>query len=153
MKFWKWSLVLAFLVNLSACNTPLSSTLLQHNSVQTSSLALARQKIKHVVIIMQENRSFDNYFGTYPGAEGFPVKDGKFTVCVNDPQKGTCVYPFHDPADRNAGGPHGTADATADIDGGKMDGFIQQAEKPQPNCQPNADTNCDNSNPQSVMGY
>jgi len=23
-------------------------------------------KIKHVIIIMQENRSFDSYFGTYP---------------------------------------------------------------------------------------
>ena len=29
-------------------------------------------KIKHVVIIMQENRSFDSYFGTYPGADGIP---------------------------------------------------------------------------------
>ena len=27
-------------------------------------------KIRHVVIIMQENRSFDSYFGTYPGADG-----------------------------------------------------------------------------------
>ena len=26
--------------------------------------------IKHIVIIMQENRSFDSYFGTYPGADG-----------------------------------------------------------------------------------
>ena len=25
-------------------------------------------KIRHVVVIMQENRSFDTYFGTYPGA-------------------------------------------------------------------------------------
>ena len=29
-------------------------------------------KIKHVVIVMQENRSFDSYFGTYPGADGIP---------------------------------------------------------------------------------
>src|SRR5262249_60670654 len=29
-------------------------------------------KIKHVIIIMQENRSFDSYFGTYPGAAGIP---------------------------------------------------------------------------------
>ena len=28
-------------------------------------------KIKHVVIIMQENRSFDSYFGTYPAPTGF----------------------------------------------------------------------------------
>ena len=24
-------------------------------------------KIRHVIVIMQENRSFDSYFGTYPG--------------------------------------------------------------------------------------
>ena len=30
-------------------------------------------KIKHVVIIMQENRSFDSYFGTFPGADGIPA--------------------------------------------------------------------------------
>jgi len=29
-------------------------------------------KIKHVVIIMQENRSFDSYFGTFPGGMEFP---------------------------------------------------------------------------------
>ena len=27
--------------------------------------------IKHVVILMQENRSFDHYFGTFPGVRGF----------------------------------------------------------------------------------
>src|SRR5579864_6454008 len=33
-------------------------------------------KIKHIVIIMQENRSFDSYFGTFPGADGIPMKNG-----------------------------------------------------------------------------
>ena len=28
--------------------------------------------IKHVIVVMQENRSFDNYFGTFPGADGIP---------------------------------------------------------------------------------
>src|SRR5713226_7786234 len=28
--------------------------------------------IKHIIFIVQENHSFDNYFGTYPGANGFP---------------------------------------------------------------------------------
>src|SRR6516162_2218558 len=37
-------------------------------------------KIKHVVIIMQENRSFDSFFGTYPGADGIPARNGQFTV-------------------------------------------------------------------------
>jgi len=31
---------------------------------------LLRQKIKYVFVIYQENRSFDSYFGTFPGAEG-----------------------------------------------------------------------------------
>ena len=30
--------------------------------------------IQHVVYLMQENRSFDHYFGTYPGARGFSDK-------------------------------------------------------------------------------
>ena len=30
------------------------------------------QKIQHIVYIIQENHSFDNYFGIYPGANGFP---------------------------------------------------------------------------------
>ena len=42
-------------------------------------------KIKHVVVIMQENRSFDSYFGTYPGADGIPMQNGVPTVCVPDP--------------------------------------------------------------------
>jgi phospholipase C len=81
-------------------------------------------KIKHVVIIMQENRSFDSYFGTFPGADGIPPG-----VCVRDPSTGGCDAPFHDAADTNYGGPHGAGAATADIDGGKMDGFVDQAEK------------------------
>ena len=86
-------------------------------------------KIRHVVIIMQENRSFDNYFGTYPGADGIPMKDGVPTVCNPDPGTRVCVKPYHDTRNRNAGGPHDTVDAIKDIDGGKMDGFERQARK------------------------
>ena len=54
-------------------------------------------KIKHIVIIMQENRSFDSYFGTFPGADGIPATNGVPTVCVNDPQTGQCVHPLSRP--------------------------------------------------------
>src|SRR5947207_8535871 len=81
-------------------------------------------KIKHVIVIMQENRSFDSYFGTFPGADGIPPD-----VCVPDPAHGGCQRPFHDPNDLNAGGPHGQANAAADVDGGRMDGFVAQAER------------------------
>src|SRR5947209_3979914 len=86
------------------------------------------QKIKHVIIIMQENRSFDNYFGAFPGADGIPMKNGKPTVCVPDPLTGQCVAPFVDHKDQNPAGPHRASNSTADVDGGKMDGFIGQAE-------------------------
>ncbi len=80
-------------------------------------------KIRHVVIIMQENRSFDSYFGTYPGADGIPSG-----VCEPDPVNGGCVVPYHDSSDLNYGGPHGASNAAADINGGLMDGFVGQAE-------------------------
>jgi len=92
-------------------------------------------KIQHVVVIMQENRSFDQYFGTYPGANGIPAG-----VCVPDPLHGGCVAPFHNGSDINYGGPHGMPAAVADIDSGRMDGFVGQVENVQkctgtdPNC-------------------
>jgi phospholipase C len=92
--------------------------------VSSTPIAAGIHKIRHVVIIMQENRSFDSYFGTYPGADGFPPG-----VCVHDPRGGGCQKPFHDTADRNFGGPHSFNAAQADIDGGRMDGFIGQAEQ------------------------
>jgi phospholipase C len=85
--------------------------------------------IKHVVVIMQENRSFDSYFGTYPGADGIPMKNGVPTVCAPDPLHHTCVRPYHDTSNRNDGGPHDHRDALLDINGGKMDGFVIQARR------------------------
>jgi phospholipase C len=85
-------------------------------------------KIRHIVVIMQENRSFDSYFGTYPGADGYPRVHGKITVCVPDPTAGTCQRPYHDTANRNFGGPHDHLDAVDDIAGGAMNGFIKRAE-------------------------
>jgi phospholipase C len=84
-------------------------------------------KIQHVIVIMQENRSFDSYFGTYPGADGIPMRHGRPDVCVPDPRIRACVKPFHDPSLINEGGPHGELDAARDIDGGAMDGFVASA--------------------------
>jgi len=52
-----------------------------------------RTPIKHFVYLMQENHSFDNYFGTYPGADGIPEGTCQ-PVSVDDPARG-CVKPFH----------------------------------------------------------
>src|SRR5205085_7987097 len=88
-------------------------------------------KIRHVIVIMQENRSFDSYFGTYPGADGIPGLAGNpgRVPCSPDPKTHGCVEPYHNTSDRNAGGPHAAKDAIRDIDGGKMDGFQREARR------------------------
>ena len=116
-------------------------------------------KIKHVIIILQENRSFDSYFGTYPGADGIPMKNGVPTVCVPDSQATTCVSPFHDIYDVNGGGPHGEPNAIADVNQGAMDGFIDQVVAAEKTCQVANDPAChpgaggDNTSEPDVMGY
>src|SRR4029078_6670277 len=86
-------------------------------------------KIEHVVVIMQENRSFDHYFGMYPGADGFHLDvDGQPTECIPDPRNGGCVMPYHDPTDIQYGGPHGAAPSAVDINHGLMEGFIASSQ-------------------------
>jgi len=118
-----------------------------------SQRALGMAKLKHVVIIMQENRSFDSYFGTFPGADGIPMKNGVPTVCSPDPQTRTCVKPYVDHADVNSGGPHAAFNAVADIDHGRMNGFIGQALVGQRGCLNQVDPVCSISAKPDVMGY
>jgi phospholipase C len=92
-------------------------------SAHASRPVLGIHKIRHIVVIMQENRSFDSYFGTYPGADGIPKH-----VCVPDQLRGGCRRPYHDRLDRNFGGPHDHIDAIDDVNRGRMDGFIARAE-------------------------
>ena len=85
--------------------------------------------IEHVVVLMQENHSFDNYFGTYPGVDGIP--DG---VCMPlDPfsATGDCVEPFQlgendvvleDPV-------HNRTTQGIQYNDGAMDGFVYALEQ------------------------
>jgi len=95
---------------------------------QAASLA-GIHKIRHVVVVMQENRSFDSYFGTYPGADGLPRVNGRFTVCVPDPVRHVCVRPYHSALARNMGAPHEHFDAVRDVAHGRMNGFIREARR------------------------
>ena len=138
----------------------------QPSSTPTSAAAAARagsgtnldasgiHKIKHVVILMQENRSYDEYFGTYPGGDGLPIENGQFTSCVPGGTGQPCVRPFHDPSDVNGGGPHSASNATADINGGKMDGFVEQAGRGARGCSDPNNPACTNAQKGiDVMGY
>jgi len=75
--------------------------------------------IDHFIFIVQENRSFDNYFGTFPGADGIP--DG---TCIPDPKVQRCLHPYHDENFFDRGGPHNERASRITIDKGKMDGAV-----------------------------
>ena len=97
-------------------------------------------KISHVIVIMQENRSFDSYFGKFPGADGIPAG-----ICLPAPRNGGCRKPWADHQDSNGNDPHGEVPFQGDYNGGKMDGFVAEAQrmlcKPVGPCHPD------------VMGY
>ena len=137
----------------TAATTPsvIPSTTAPASTVVTSGTGIS--KIKHVVVIMQENRSFDEYFGTYPGAAGIPSANSHFTVCAPDPTTRTCVAPYHNPADVNGGGAHGAAAARADIDAGKMDGFVREARTSAKGCADPQAPDCTHATTPDVMGY
>jgi phospholipase C len=141
-----WAAAVAVLTAPLACQPPGASA--------PAGAATAAQKIQHVVVVMQENRSFDSYFGTYPGADGLPRRGGQFTVCLPDPAQGRCARPYHDSNDLNGGGPHGTLNGQADINGGRMDGFVEQAETAPRGCFFGAnDPSCSTKSNPDVMGY
>jgi phospholipase C len=107
-----------------------------------SSEAAGIDKIRHVIVIMQENRSFDSYFGTFPGADGIPRRDGAPVPCLRGLGRGPCVRPYHDRHDVNRGAPHTTNAYVTAVDGGRMDGFVKVAEAGAPKF-----------HPVDVMGY
>ena len=85
--------------------------------------------VKHVVILMQENRSFDHYFGTLRGVRGFgdrhpvPMESGKPVWFQSDGQKD--IPPFHldtktTDAIAHPGTPHSFSDSQAAWNQGKF---------------------------------
>jgi phospholipase C len=122
--------------------------------------ALGIFNIDHVVFIVQENRSFDHYFGTYPGADGIPRNaDGEIDVCIPDPTSVYCRRPYHDASLFDAGGPHNEKASRLTINGGRMDGAVVALRRIGSACQANPDRpGCDQvgSGPDGtpdVMGY
>ena len=78
-------------------------------------LALARRKIRHIVFVVKENRTFDHFFGTFPGADG--VTEG--VTC-----DGT-VVPLTRAADDSPGAGHSFQSGIVAINGGLMNCFDQ----------------------------
>ena len=88
-------------------------------------------EIKHVVVLMQENRSFDHYFGAMPGVRGFSDPSaiaGVFKQADPDNPDGY-LYPFH--ADTHSTSAQALPSTNHDWlpqhdswDNGAMDGFV-----------------------------
>ncbi|MDW5500132.1 phospholipase C, phosphocholine-specific [Pseudomonas lundensis] len=85
--------------------------------------------VEHVVILMQENRAFDHYFGTLPGVRGFsdritiPLPDGRHVWQQQGEHR--LVLPYHldskrGNAQRVSGTPHSWVDEQSAWDNGRM---------------------------------
>src|SRR5574337_317339 len=72
------------------------------------------RKIKHIVYIVKENRTFDNYFGTFPEADG--ATSGRISTGQVIPLRHTPDRTKHDID-------HSWRAATTAIDSGRMDKF------------------------------
>jgi phospholipase C len=80
--------------------------------------------IKHVIFLVKENRTFDSYFGRYPGADGATtgktmVRDASGTWVPGGPVVPLKPAPYVQPHDIT----HGFSSGLYSIDGGRMDGY------------------------------
>ena len=94
--------------------------------------------IQHLLILMQENHTFDNYFGTYPGADGLPANT-TMPIDSNDPAAGT-IQPWHIGNSTITDLSHTANTFNGQFNNGKMDGFVSYL-------------NSINQNGQLSMGY
>ncbi len=110
----------------TACLLAIAAASAASAQVPLTQLQNAQANIKHVIVIMQENRSFDHYFGTFPGADGIAMDAHGQPLACNPQVNGAqpCIRPFHDRHGANAGGGHRNSDVAPALDGGLMDGFV-----------------------------
>src|SRR5688572_30515475 len=87
----------------------------------------AKDKIKHVIVLVQGKRSFDHYFGTYPGAEGLS-NNTKLPVNPfskdNSSSAENYVYPFHFEQVSSFIPKHNSEAYRTSYNNGSMNGFV-----------------------------
>jgi len=77
-------------------------------------------RIDHILFLIQENHSFDNYFGTYPGADGLPP--GLKVPLA--PGSTETTAPFHFTFELQHDIPHSWQACHEAMSRGNMDGFV-----------------------------
>jgi phospholipase C len=115
----------------------LPDSLLRASEAAAQSQSFDLSQVKHIVLLMQENRSFDHYFGAFPGVRGFSdtsagtLPDGNSVFKQPDPANpDTWVYPFHlDTINTGAAATpslsHAWEDQHASWNVGAMDGWVR----------------------------
>jgi len=88
-----------------------------------------RAHVKHVFVIYQENRSFDSYFGSFPGADNLATPEAKqHGFRQYDPMGKTWVTPFLLRASDTSDVVHSREDLIAKSNNGRMDHFVSYEE-------------------------
>lgn len=79
--------------------------------------------IQHLIVVMQNNHTFDNYFGTYPGANGIPDAT---CMPINPHLPGDldCVKPYHIGNRPIEDLEHNATTFIEQFNLGRMDGFV-----------------------------
>ncbi len=80
----------------------------------------ASGKVEHILFVIQENHTYDNYFGTYPRGEGFP--QGHTVPLGPGHPQATAPFHFSFPLTHDIG--HRYEQCRAAMNEGKMDGFV-----------------------------
>jgi len=84
--------------------------------------------IEHFIVVMQQNHTFDNYFGTYPGANGLP-EGVCIPISVSDPKNKQCVTPYEITNQPISDLSHSETTFFDQYQNGKMNGFIEALTK------------------------
>ena len=79
--------------------------------------------IKHFIVIMQQNHTFDNYFGTYPGANGIP-NGTCVPISLTVEHNKQCIVPFEMEDYPISDLSHSDAIFHLQYQNGKMNGFV-----------------------------
>jgi len=117
-------------VELSSASNPAPACTFHAGALPADSLSAgtahgAAIPIDHIVVLMQENHSFDNYFGRLP-AFGHPDVDGLPANAGNPDSNGTPVPAFHQDRYCTADTDHSWSGSHRELNGGSNDGFVTQ---------------------------
>ena len=115
MRYLRSGLVAGMMLVATSCTASHGPSATSSRASQAADdVSLLRDRIKHVVFIIKENRTFDHYFGRYPGVDG--ARSGLLSTGERIPLRVATDVLDHDLG-------HSFEDGLRAVNGGAMDGF------------------------------